>query len=49
MEKTKDESLKVTIKYSENADSWNNFINFLISFVIDNNIFGEINKDERNI
>jgi|GEM_PF-3126311 len=45
MKKTNEESLKVTIKYSENTDSWNNFINFLISFIIDSNIIGEINND----
>ena len=49
MKKTNEESLKVTIKYSESADSWNNFINFLISFMIDNNFnVGEISKNDGN-
>lgn len=47
MKKTNEESLKVTIKYSENADSWNNFNNFLISFMLDNNIVGELNNVDR--
>lgn len=48
MKKTNEESLKVTIKYSESADSWNNFINFLITFMIDSNIVGEISKNDEN-
>lgn len=46
MKKPNEESLKVTIKYSDNPDSWNNFVNFLISFMIDSNIIGEINKND---
>ena len=46
MKKTNEEPLKVTIKYSESPDSWNNFVNFLISFMIDSNIIGEISKND---
>jgi hypothetical protein len=46
MKKPKTENLKVKIKYSEDAHSWNNFINFLISFMIDNNFLGEDHKNE---
>lgn len=48
MKKTNEEPLKVTIKYSQNADSWNNFMNYLISFMIDSNIIGEISKNDEN-
>lgn len=36
------ETLKINIKYSENPHNWNNFVNFLISFIIDNDILGKI-------
>ena len=42
MKKSSEESLKIKIRYSENPDSWNNFVNFVISFMLDSNIIGEI-------
>lgn len=46
METSNNESLKISIKYSENSHAWNNFINFLISFMIDNNILSEFDDDD---
>ena len=49
MGKNNEEQLKITIKYSESPNAWNNFVNFLITYMIDNNIIGEISKnDEKN-
>ena len=47
MEKLNDNSLKINIKYSEDSKNWNNFLNFLISFMVDNNILGDVNNDDR--
>lgn len=41
MEKFNKEPLKINIKYSDSPPKWNNFINFLISFIIDNDVLGE--------
>ena len=47
MKKIDEKQLKVTIKYSEGPDSWNNFVNFLISFMIDSNIIGDSSKNDK--
>lgn len=49
MQNSNDNFLKVSIKYSKDTHSWNNFIDYLISFMLDSNIFDGINKDDRNI
>lgn len=46
--KTKEKPLKITIKYSEDTLNWNNFVNNIISFLIDNEILGDIIRDEQN-
>ena len=40
MEKLNAEKLKINIIYSESTHSWNTFVNFLISFMVDNNVLG---------
>lgn len=50
MKEFKEENLKIKIKYSQNPCEWNNFVNFLISFIIENDILGNIhgNKETSN-
>ena len=50
MKKANEKELIVTIKYnsSENPEIWNNFIRILISFMIESNVLGEINDNEKN-
>lgn len=42
MENLDNESLKINIKYTESPNSWNNFVNFLISFIIENDVLGKV-------
>lgn len=48
MKKLNNEILKTNIIYSESAHSWNTFVNFLISFMVDSNVLGEGNNDDEN-
>lgn len=46
MKKFNEENLRINIKYSENPCEWNNFINFFISFIIENDILGNVYGDK---
>lgn len=48
MRKNEDENIKIKIKYSEDTLAWNNFINNIICFLVDNDLFGDTVKDGKN-
>jgi hypothetical protein len=49
MKITEEKPLNVTIKYNDDPANWNNFLNLIISFIVDNNISGEKIKNENSI
>lgn len=44
MENSKENDYKITINYSNGKESWNNFVNNIVSFMIDNNTIEELLK-----
>jgi hypothetical protein len=46
MKKSLNNPIKVSIKYSDDSQIWNNFIDYLISFMVDNNFLGDINEND---
>lgn len=46
MQKNSDKNLKITVKYSEDTLNWNIFVDRIISFLVENNLFEEIGDYE---
>lgn len=41
MKNCKEQSSKISIRYTEDAQHWNKFVNFFISFMLESNVLEE--------
>lgn len=45
MSKLTEDEIKISIKYTEGKDGWNNLVNFIISLMLDNDFLGGLTSN----
>lgn len=48
MDNSSKNNYKITINYNEGTESWNNLVNNILSFIVDNNSLGDLIHNEDN-